>query len=283
MTTVSRQNVPETAVRPSFSPGAQSVVLFDLDDTLFDHQRAVGLGVTAKRHAEDGVVAAADDAAVTRRWHHLEEVHYSRYLHGELDLQQQRRVRVQEFLRPYGVDLDDAAADAWYADYLAHYDRSWVLHDDAVPCLDRLEQELPGVRFGIITNAELNYQTPKLARLGLSGRMTHVVASGEVGFPKPDARIFHHACDLFGVGPQAVVYVGDRLQTDARGAADAGLTGVWLDRGVVTPDPDEVADARASGVLTISSLAELPALLSTEPAERASDSQDQSNAVGDLR
>lgn len=237
------------------------MVLFDLDDTLFDHQRAVGMGVTAKRRADGGAPAAADDAAEIRRWHQLEEVHYSRYLHGELDLQEQRRVRVQEFLHHHGILLEDAAADSWYADYLAHYDRSWVLHDDAIPCLDALENALPGVQFGIITNAELNYQTPKLDRLGLSGRMRHVVASGQVGFPKPDARIFHHACALFGVEPARAVYVGDRLQTDARGASDAGLTGVWLDRGIVIPDPVEVAAARASGVLTIASLAELPALL----------------------
>lgn len=256
MTTVSRLNAPGSAVSPSFS-----VVLFDLDDTLFDHQRAVALGVTAKRRAHGGVLAEADDTEEARRWHHLEEVHYSRYLHGELDLQQQRRVRVQEFVGHHGIRLDDDAADAWYADYLAHYDRSWVLHEDALPCLDALEASIPGVQFGIITNAELSYQTPKLDRLGLSPRIRHVVASADAGFPKPDARIFHHACALFGVPPRDAVYVGDRLQTDARGAVDAGLTGVWLDRGVVVPDPDEVAEARAVGVRVIHSLAELPQLL----------------------
>ncbi len=243
------------------------MVLFDLDDTLFDHQRAVALGVTAKRHAWGGALAEADDADEVRRWHHLEEVHYSRYLHGELDLQQQRRVRVQEFLRHHGMDLDDDTADAWYADYLTHYDRSWLLHDDALPCLDALETAIPGVQFGIITNAELNYQTPKLDRLGLAPRMRHVVASGVVGVPKPDARIFQHACDLFRVEPQRAVYVGDRLQTDARGAADAGMTGVWLDRGVVVPDPDEVAEAQAAGVLVIRSLEELPRVLASDIRE----------------
>lgn len=263
MMAVPQPNAAAASVSPSvsFVPDAPSVVLFDLDDTLFDHQRAVALGVTAKRHAWGGALAAADDADEVRRWHHLEEVHYSRYLHGELDLQQQRRVRVQEFLRHHGVNLDDDAADDWYADYLSHYDRSWLLHDDAVPCLDSLEDAIPGVRFGIITNAELNYQTPKLDRLGLTPRMRHVVASGVVGVPKPDARIFQHACELFGVEPQRAVYVGDRLQTDARGATDAGLTGVWLDRGVVVPDPDEVAKAQSAGVLVIRSLEELPALL----------------------
>ncbi len=261
MTTVSRQNVPESAVFPSFS-----VVLFDLDDTLFDHQRAVALGVAAQRRLHGGALAEADDAEAMRRWHHLEELHYGRYLHGELTLQEQRRVRVQEFARAHGIELDADDADRWYSDYLARYDQSWLLHDDTIPCLDALEQAIPGVQFGIITNAELNYQTPKLDQLGLSPRMQHVIASGEVGFPKPDARIFRHACELFGVGPAQAVYVGDRLQTDARGAHDAGLTGVWIDRGIVTPSAEDLAEAQAAGVLTVSSLAELPSLLAGAPA-----------------
>jgi putative hydrolase of the HAD superfamily len=256
VTTVSRQNTAKSADSPSFS-----VVLFDLDDTLFDHQRAVALGVAAQRRAHGGALAEADDDEEMRRWHHLEELHYGRYLHGELTLQEQRRVRVQEFVRAHGIELDATAADRWYSDYLAHYDQSWLLHDDALPTLDELERVLPGVRFGIVTNAELGYQTPKLDRLGLSPRMQHVIASGEVGYPKPDPRIFLHACELFGVEPSRAVYVGDRLQTDARGAHDAGLTGVWIDRGIVIPSADELADAKAAGVLTITSLDELPSLL----------------------
>lgn len=59
------------------------VALFDLDDTLFAHQRAVGLGVTAHRRAIGAPLAEADDEAELARWHDLEEHHYARYLAGE--------------------------------------------------------------------------------------------------------------------------------------------------------------------------------------------------------
>jgi putative hydrolase of the HAD superfamily len=85
--------------------------------------------------------------------------------------------------------------------------------------------------------------------------------SGEVGAAKPHARIFQAACERFGVEPGDAVYVGDRLDTDAIGAASAGLRGVWLDRnGAATPD--ELRRAAASAVSVISTLDELPALLS---------------------
>lgn len=235
------------------------VVLFDLDDTLFRHSESVAAGVLAHRRTHGGDMAAADDDAEFDRWHDLEEHHYHRYLSGEIGFLEQRRERARGFVAPYGVDLsDDAVADEWFAAYLAEYRRSWELHPDALPALDELTSRLPGVRFGIVTNAVLDFQTQKLDALELSSRMEHVVASGELGVAKPDPRIFAHACELFGVPPAHAAYVGDRLDTDALGAASAGLTGVWVLRGREASDDEAAA---ASGVSIIASLAELPDLL----------------------
>jgi len=240
---------------------APTVVLFDLDDTLFAHRLAVADGVTAHRRASGGTLASADDATEIARWNQLEEIHYHRYLSGEVGFRDQRRHRARAFVAPFGIDLEtDAAADAWFGAYLIEYERAWTLHDDVFACLDALEKTIPGVRFGIITNAELPFQQSKLDALGLTPRMEHIVASGEVGATKPDPLIFRHAVALYGVPAGEAVYVGDRLQTDAVGAASAGLTGIWLNRrGTVTAE--EAAIVAESGVGVIASLAELPSLL----------------------
>ena len=235
-----------------------TVVLFDLDDTLFDHAAAVRSGVAAHRRT---VGLDGDEAEEFARWHALEEKHYHRYLAGELTFLDQRRERVRGFVEPFPIDLrDDDHADEWFGAYLLEYERAWTLHDDVLPCLDALQERLPGVRFGIVTNAELPFQQSKLSALGLLERMEHIVASGEVGATKPDPRIFAHAVDLFDVPASEAVYVGDRLHTDAIGAASAGLVGVWLNRAGVVSDAD-AADATQAGVAIISSLAKLPGLL----------------------
>ena len=56
-------------------------------------------------------------------------------------------------------------------------------------------------------------------------------------------------------------YVGDRLRTDAIGAARAGLIGVWVNRTGATPDAVEAAEAEAAGVLEVHGLDELASLL----------------------
>ncbi len=229
-----------------------SVVLFDLDDTLFAH-----------RHAVDTAIArflGTDDLAEVERWHALEEQHYPRYLSGELGLIPQRRVRSRAMAEPYGLALaTDAEADDWYDRYFVEYKRAWSLHADTISCLDALDAA--GVRIGLITNGDLAFQTEKLETVGLDSRLEHVIASGAVGFAKPDARIFAHACAEFGVPASQALYVGDRLETDAIGAAAAGLTGVWLDRSGAGPVDEQGTLAPARGIHTITTLSQLPALL----------------------
>ncbi|MFM9876801.1 MAG: HAD family hydrolase [Rhodoglobus sp.] len=233
-----------------------SVVLFDLDDTIFAHRQAVERGI-ASHLASSGVTTV--DPGEIARWTELEERHYHRYLTGELDYLGQRRARARDFGAPYGLRFThDSEAEGWFEEYLDHYRAAWSLYDDTLPCLDALTQR--GMRLGIITNGDKDFQQAKLARMGLEGRFKHVVASGSVGITKPDARIFELACGLFGVPASDALYIGDRLATDAVGARDAGLRGVWLVRdGSATAD--EVGAAEASGVTVIRSLAELPALL----------------------
>jgi FMN phosphatase YigB (HAD superfamily) len=65
---------------------------------------------------------------------------------------------------------------------------------------------------------------------------------------KPDPATFTLACRRLGVEPGDALSVGDWRDGDAVAAARAGLTGIWLDRGVdpltggpteepATPDP----------------------------------------------
>lgn len=234
------------------------VVLFDLDDTLFAHRESVESGIRAHRTTLGGEVAAADPVAEFARWNALEEEHYHRYLAGELDFHGQRRARARGFVAPYGIELDDAAAEAWFEDYLVEYERGWTLHADVAGCFEALASR----EFGIITNGDLTFQSAKIVGTGLDALipLDRVIASGEVGVAKPDGRIFEIAAARFGASPAETCYVGDRLHTDAIGAARAGLLGVWIDRAGVATE-EQLAEAAAEGVPVIRTLAELPGLL----------------------
>lgn len=238
-------------------------VIFDLDDTLFAHRTAVARGILS--HVEQlGGYDGIDAADAVALWHALEEQHYHSYLEGTLDFEGQRRARARDFSAAHGVQLEEGASGLWFDTYFEHYRAAWTLHDDTLRSLDALEAAIPEVRFSIITNGDPAFQQRKLdrvqltERLGLSEHPERFVTSGALGFAKPDARIFEAACSAFEVSPSEAVYVGDRLRTDAIGAAAAGLTGVWLNRdGAVEPSATDAAEAAALGVIEIGTLDEL--------------------------
>jgi putative hydrolase of the HAD superfamily len=244
----------------SVAQAATPVVLFDLDDTLMAHREAVRRGILLhmRERAYNGETSTAQQL-----WHDLEEEHYHAYLAGRVTFEGQRRARAIAFAHVHGDVLDDEAAGAWFARYFERYRESWALHDDAISALDALVDTIPGVRLGVITNGELDFQLAKLERLGILDRFEHVIASGDIGVTKPDPRIFRVAVERFeATAPVSwAAYVGDRLRTDAVGAASAGLVGVWLHRAEATAAADEAADAEASGVLEISGLGELASML----------------------
>jgi putative hydrolase of the HAD superfamily len=243
-------------------PQPPRAVLFDLDATLFDQPGALRRGILAHVAALGAPYDSATEDEIVAAWLDAERLHYERYLTGELDYAGQRRARAREFTARFGAPPldDDEAALAWFHRYYEAYQERWRVYDDVHAALGALEAAVPGIRFGIITNGELELQRRKLERIGATERMEHVVASGELGVAKPDPRIFAHAVERFGLEAGDVVYVGDRIGTDALGAAAAGLIGVWIDRD--GRGWGEYAQAAAdAGIHRIASLAELPALL----------------------
>ncbi|MFE5212301.1 HAD family hydrolase [Streptomyces sp. NPDC056600] len=234
-------------------------VLWDVDDTLFDYRTADREGIAAHLAAE-GLLAGFDgpDHALAR-WREVTELHWGRFAAREVTFEEHRRDRVRTFTGR--DDLDDAAADAWFDRYFAHYEASWALFPDFLPALEAL---VPSHRHAVLSNSSLLVQERKLRRLGVLDRFEAVLCAAELGVSKPEAGAFHAACDALGLPPGQVAYVGDHPEIDGRGAAEAGLLSVWIDRHGEEPPGEEGERAWRR----IRSLAELPGVLGAPGAPR---------------
>jgi HAD superfamily hydrolase (TIGR01549 family) len=69
-----------------------------------------------------------------------------------------------------------------------------------------------------------------IRRVGLGAYFVGAVAAHEVGFAKPDPRMFAAACSLAGVAPAEALHVGDDPGLDVLAARAAGLRAAWLRR-----------------------------------------------------
>jgi putative hydrolase of the HAD superfamily len=232
---------------------AIKALLFDLDGTLLDHDTAAEVALIETLQTTPGL-HDVDHTHARRRWKQLEELAMERYLAGEITFTGQRRLRITLLATELDLGTWDAPrADAWFADYLHHYESAWRVYPDVRPALDALAERHPQLRLGVLTNGDIGQQRKKLLHVGLSAELPDVIASSEIGVAKPNAGIFQTGCARFRLAPHEVAYVGDRLHTDAIAATNAGLHGIWLNRNNgSTPTRPPV----------IQTLDELPALLS---------------------
>ena len=234
---------------PFNSPAA---ILFDVDGTLMDDDRAVSLALTSF-HSHLGPKLGISAYDLVMRWRELLNIHFVRYLAGEISMQEQRRARIVDLFAASNIDLTPKMADSIFAAYESDYRASWTAYPDALPVLETLS----GCVLAVLSNGDLAQQTQKLRLGGLASSFSGVFISSDLGYSKPAPEAFARACMRLDIPPQRCIYVGDSLETDARGSAAAGLMGVWLDRARSGVDP-------GAGIRVIQSLTELPALIGAQ-------------------
>jgi len=85
-----------------------------------------------------------------------------------------------------------------------------------------------GMRLGVVTNGEVQFQEPKIAQLAIGQYLSTVVISEAVQVQKPDPRIFAQALAEISCTAVHTWFVGDHPINDVLGAAAAGLRPIWL-------------------------------------------------------
>jgi putative hydrolase of the HAD superfamily len=215
-----------TTVVPE-GPEHRMMIFFDIDETLINQRQAEA---AALAHFLDvygrKLPRAYSLREFCRLWRSLREQHAPNFFNRSISFSEHRRRRIKELFAKTEPRLSDREADARFAVYLERYSRSWTLFPDVLPCLN----DLSGHTLGIISNGSAEQQRRKLRATGIADHFRSILISEDVGLAKPEGKIFAAACERVGCYPEDCVYVGDRLDADARGSTAAGLRGIWLDR-----------------------------------------------------
>ncbi|MFE0021631.1 HAD family hydrolase [Amycolatopsis sp. NPDC059021] len=219
----------------------------DIDDTLID--------CTAAIRRTLGLLTGRGD--LWPLWDLITEEHVALVVAGQIDYPTMHHRRTECFLTELGIIADADQVNSFERRRRELLADSWALFDDVMPCLEWLRAA--GLRLAAVTNASGAHQRRKISDLGLAPFFDHVAIAGELGVAKPHPVMFHSVCLELDCDPARAVHVGDKLDTDAIGAYNAGLGAVWLDR-------DGVGERAPEGVHTVAGLGELPELLVSEYA-----------------
>lgn len=219
-------------------------VIFDLDGTLYDYQKADHAAVDAvNRYAaehfgmtEEETVRGVREAmaeANARIGHNTASTH-------------NRLIRYQVFCELHGYPVWPHALHMSYA-YWGTFLENMILDPDVPDLFAALKKT--NVRIGLGTNMTSFIQYRKLEMLGIAGMFDFVVMSEEAGLEKPDPEFFVLCAAKAGAEPRECIFIGDNHPMDYLGSKNAGMHGVWRRLGRQIPDgtpaEDTVGDYRS--------------------------------------
>lgn len=201
-----------------------AALTLDLDDTLWPVWPAIERAEARlmdwlTEHAPS--TAAAHDRATLRALRNAVALEQPDWQHNL------SRIRLESIRRALAAHGDDPAlAEAAFEAFFAERQRV-ELFADVIPALDRLAARWPIVA--------LSNGNADVGRIGLGRYFRGAISAQAFGTGKPEAAIFHAACELAGAAPAAVLHIGDDGELDVDGALNAGLRAAWIERPELPP------------------------------------------------
>lgn len=206
-------------------------ILLDLDDTILDDSgnvshcwREACFGVRAELRGLDPA-ALLEIIERTRNWFWSDP---ERHREGRLDLDAARREIVRASLAELHVEAPELV------EKIAERYRS-LRHEGVEPLEDAIDTvrwfRESGCRLALLTNGAAAAQRSKVARFRLAELFDVILIEGELGYGKPDPRVYRAALEAVGAAPTDCWMAGDNLEWDVAAPQRLGIFSIWVDRG----------------------------------------------------
>ncbi|MGG0207928.1 HAD-IA family hydrolase [Bacillus mycoides] len=200
-------------------------MLFDLDDTLLDRDKAVDnlfLLVLEKCY---------EDVSDTVKNNMLQKFkEYDKREYGISDKTIVLESLFDEFAPKYRLPRN-YIQDFWNE----NLPKCFSIDQNTILFLNHIKRHF---KVGIITNGSTQRQKAKIMNTGLNEYFDTIIISEEVGFSKPDKRIFELALNKLNVQSEDVLFVGDDLEKDIAGCQNANIKGIWFNPNMIKNNTD---------------------------------------------
>jgi putative hydrolase of the HAD superfamily len=203
-------------------------VFFDLDDTLFDYTKSRHFAFLALKERFSDISSASIedlDNLWTRYWYQLLPAEVIR---DHAVIMHIRKERLRMIFSHYGRELSENEIEDVMRTYSESYDSSISQVPGAGDILRKIRER--GISVGVITNNPPGGQRKKLKQCRIEDYIDLLVSSGEIGYSKPDPRIFRFSMEKLSATPEESVMIGDSWEYDIVGAINTGIKPVWFNR-----------------------------------------------------
>jgi putative hydrolase of the HAD superfamily len=207
-----------------------SVVCFDLDDTLCDSQKSSKASLLKMiRYALtkcEGLETEHFQEAYNKASKDMIKKYNGPSIFNRLSGYETRVEHIRRTLILCGFD-DPNLVRELVDIYGEERRKTLKLFPDAIRVLSSLKIKY---RLSIVTNGPSDIQRGKIEVLKIACYFNDILISGEVGYAKPDPRIFDPLITKNTIPASQYLYVGNSQDDDLTSAHYAGLKVVWINR-----------------------------------------------------
>ena len=210
-------------------------ILIDLDRTLWDFERN-SRQTMMEMFSEYGLqqLCNADFQTFFDAYHVINAGLWKAYNNGTLTKEYLYVARFSLTLEHFGVENTYALGKKLGDYYVFESPKKTALIDGAEELLRYLKGR--GYSLSIVSNGFKEVQFEKMRTSGIDVFFEHVFLSEDIGYQKPDRRIFDHILGELSAQPAQCLMIGDDINVDIAGARNAGIDQIFCNFTDAKPD-----------------------------------------------
>lgn len=206
----------------------KKLLIFDLDETIYDHQYASLCGLNAIAKTFPLWQSYSLRAIENMYFEDLHQTHL-KVIDGSISEESSHLARFQKIASYFKLSFQPSE----YLQMIEIYNTVSKNSKRAIPNAPEtiLSLKNHGFKIALITNGRTENQKRKIQLCNISTSLDIVLISEEVGIRKPDKEIFELALELSKTHFSEAVMIGDSWDSDIEGALAANIEAVWVNRG----------------------------------------------------
>lgn len=194
-------------------------LLFDVDDTLLDFQKAEKLALRML-FEERGIPLTKE---VEAQYKKINKSLWDAFEEGEINRDEVVNTRFSILLKEYGEEVDGILFENNYRSYLEEGNQ---LMQGAFEFISQIQSEYD---LYIVTNGVSKTQDKRLRNAGLHPLFQGIFVSEDTGFQKPRKEYFDYVfARIPNFAPEEGLIIGDSLSSDIKGGYVAGIDTCWF-------------------------------------------------------
>lgn len=200
-------------------------VIFDLDDTLCDYQKAKKNAISLVNRVLE--LSGIDVNKFWSSYSLIEPRLFRQFVNGVISRDEYRLHRYADVIQG---DHENplAFSSELNSIYMKEANHEITLFDDVIPLLKTLEEK--EINTAILTNGPSDGQRDKIKALKLDQYIKKIYISEEIGLCKPSCKVFEFVMHDLNIEPSQFLMVGDSIEDDIEGSEQLGIKTVLVDR-----------------------------------------------------